>query len=154
MEMTKYIVVKLKEQSYGVDVQKVLSIERLEEVTEVPRSSPFIKGVINIRGETTPIIDLKERLHVEGTEPTVDSRILIVTTEGTQIGLIVDSATEVIDIDPAVIEQAPGIIGGVHEIYLKGVAKVANKLLILLDLERILDLDESNEIQEVIADQH
>lgn len=152
MEITKYIVVKLNEQPYGVHVQQVLSIERLQEVTAVPRSSQFIKGVVNLRGQTTPIIDLKERLHIGRAETRTDSRILIVTTGDVQIGLIVDAATAVVDIDPAFIEQPPKIIGGVHEIYLKGVAKTTNNLLILLDLERILDLDETNEVREIIAD--
>lgn len=152
MEITKYIVVKLKEQSYGVSVQQVLSIERLQEITAVPRSSAFIKGVINLRGETTPVIDLKERLEIGGTDPTDDSRVLVVEMDGVQIGLIVDSATEVIDIDPLVIEQPPEIIGGVHDVYLNGVAKLEKRLLILLNLERILDLKETNEVREIIED--
>lgn len=114
MEITKFIVLKLKEQSYGVNVQQILSIERLIEITEVPRSSPFIKGVINLRGETTPVIDLKERLQIDGAEQTDDTRILIVKLDDVQVGLIVDSATEVIDIDPAIIEPAPKKIGRAH----------------------------------------
>lgn len=152
MEITKFIVLKLKEQSYGVNVQQILSIERLIEITEVPRSSTFIKGVINLRGETTPVIDLKERLQIDGAEQTDDTRILIVKLDDVQVGLIVDSATEVIDIDPAIIEPAPKIIGGVHEIYLKGVAKLDDRLLVILDLERILDLSEAEEVREIIEE--
>lgn len=148
--INKYIVVKLKEQAYGVHVQQIISIERLEAITAIPRSSPFIKGVINLRGETTPIIDLKERLYIGKSEPTEDSRVLIVQLDEVQVGLIVDSATEVIDIDQAAIEPAPQIIGGVHEGFLKGVAKLEDKLLILLDLERILDLNEATEVREIV----
>lgn len=151
-EITKFIIVKLKEQSYGVDVKQVLSIERLQEITVVPRTSDFIKGVIQIHGEMTPIIDLKERLLIGETQPTDDNRILIIHIDDVQVGLIVDVATEVIDIDTEVIEPAPRIIGGVQDTFLKGVAKLDKELLILLDIERILDLNETNEVREVIEE--
>lgn len=151
-EITKFIIVKLKEQSYGVDVKQVLSIERLQEITVVPRTSDFIKGVTQIRGEMTPIIDLKERLLIGETQPTDDNRILIIHIDDVQVGLIVDVATEVIDIDTEVIEPAPRIIGGVQDTFLKGVAKLDKELLILLDIERILDLNETNEVREVIEE--
>ncbi|GAB3068773.1 chemotaxis protein CheW [Virgibacillus ainsalahensis] len=152
-EIKKFIVLKLKEQSYGVDVQQVLSIERMQEITKVPRTSEFIKGLIQLRGEMTPIIDLKERLRMEETKRTKDNRILIVHIDGVQVGLIVDSATEVIDIDTKVIEPAPKIIGGVHESFLNGVAKLEKDLLIILDLEQILNFDETNEVHEVMEEQ-
>lgn len=152
MEVTKFIVVKLREQSYGVSVHQVLSIEKIQEITKVPRASEFIKGVINLRGETTPVIDLKKRLYIDRTSPTEDSRILIVKVADVQIGLIVDSATEVIDIDPAIIEPAPEIVGGVHQVYLEGVAKLDERLLIILDLERILDFNETIEVQEIMEE--
>lgn len=153
-DINKYIILKLNEQSYGVHVQQVLSIERLQAITTVPRSSAFIKGVINLSGKTTPIIDLKERLYIGKSKPSEDSRVLVVQLEldDVQVGLIVDSATEVIDIDATAIETAPKLIGGVHDIFLKGVAKLGEELLILLDLERILDLNETMEVQEIVEE--
>ncbi|MFD2044945.1 chemotaxis protein CheW [Ornithinibacillus salinisoli] len=148
----KVIVFTLKEQRFGVNVQQVLSIEKLQEITKVPRTSDFIKGVINLRGETIPIIDLKERLHITETEMTNENRILIVNVEDVQVGLIVDSATDVIDIATELVEPAPKMIGGVHEVYLKGVAKLENELLILLDLEQIIDLEETTEVKEVVEE--
>lgn len=152
-EMIKFIVFKLKNQSYGVDVQQVLSIERIQEITAVPRTSAFIKGVIQLRGEMTPIIDLKERLQLGETEETDANRILVVQLDDIQVGLIVDSASEVIDIDPAVIEPAPKIIGEIQETFLKGVAKLEERLLILLDLEKVLDLNETNEVREILEEE-
>ncbi|MFZ3577036.1 chemotaxis protein CheW [Virgibacillus sp. DJP39] len=149
-EFLKVIVFQLKEQQYGVDIQHVRSIERLNEVTKVPGTSEFIKGVINLRGDITPIVDLKERLQIGSTSITGETRVLIVDVNNVQVGLIVDSATDVIDIDPNVIEDAPKIIGGVNEAFISGVAKLESKLLILLDFECILNLEELNEIQEVI----
>lgn len=148
----KVIVFTLKEQRFGVNVQQVVSIEKLQKITEVPRTSDFIKGVIHLRGETIPIIDLKERLQITKTETTDDNRILIVQVDDVQVGLIVDSATDVLDINTESIEPAPKMIGGVHETYLHGVANLDKELLILLDLERILDLEETNEVKEVIEE--
>ncbi|WP_337018061.1 chemotaxis protein CheW [Oceanobacillus massiliensis] len=151
-EVTKFIVFKLKDQSFGVEVQQVISIERLQKITEVPRTSEFIKGVTELRGETTPIIDLKERLLIDGTEITEDSRILVVFVQDMQVGLIVDAATEVKDIDHDMIQPAPKLIGGVRETFLRGVAKMDDNLLILLDLDRIVDLEETNELREVVLE--
>ncbi|WP_404454865.1 chemotaxis protein CheW [Virgibacillus necropolis] len=149
-ELLKVIVFQLKEQKYGVEIQHVRSIERVTDVTEVPGTSNFIKGVINLRGDITPIVDLKERLQIGDTNFTDETRVLIVDVNHVQVGLIVDSATDVIDINPNVVEDSPKIIGGVNEAFIKGVAKLESKLLILLDFECILNLDEINEVQEVV----
>ena len=114
-EVTKFIVFKLNNQSFGVAVQQVISIERLQEVTAVPRSSKFIKGVTELRGETTPVIDLKELLMLTESATTNDTRILVVSVENMQIGLIVDAATEVKDIEQNQIQAAPKLVAWIHE---------------------------------------
>ncbi|WP_249870259.1 chemotaxis protein CheW [Oceanobacillus saliphilus] len=152
-ELTKFIVFKLKDQSFGVDVQQVISIERLQEITEVPRTSEFIKGVTELRGETTPIIDLKERLRIAETENTDDSRILVVSVQDMQVGLIVDAATEVKDISSDVIQPAPRLIGGVRDTFIRGVANIDGNLLMLLDLQRIVDLEETKKLYEAITEE-
>jgi purine-binding chemotaxis protein CheW len=148
-ELFKVIVFQLKNEQYGVNIQQVRSIERLQNVTEVPRTADFIKGVINLRGEITPILDLKERLNVGETEYTDETRVLIVSINTIQVGLIVDSATDVINLNSATIDPPPKMIGGITEDFLTGVAKLEDNLLILLDLERVLNLNEINEIKEV-----
>ena len=152
-DATKYIVFKLKDQSFGVNVQQVISIERVQEITQVPRTSDFIKGLMELRGETTPIIDLKERLQLAETNTTDESRILVVSVMDMQVGLIVDEATEVKDVDQTMIHPAPKLVAGVHNTFLKGVAKIDGNLLILLDLERIIDLEETNELHEVFVEE-
>lgn len=149
-ELLKVIVFQLKGQKYGVDIQQVRSIERLQDVTNVPGTSDFIKGVINLHGDITPVVDLKERLQIEMTDYTDETRILIINVNNVQVGLIVDTATDVIDIDPEVIEASPKVIRGVNEAFINGVAKLEKALLILLDFEQILNLDEVNEVQEVL----
>lgn len=150
-DISKVIVFDLKTQQYGVDIQQVRSIEKLQDITTVPNTSSFIEGVINLRGEVIAIIDLRERLHIHKTDITEETRILIVNMNQVQVGLIVDSATEVLDIDPTSIDPAPQVVGDVDVTFVKGVAKLEERLLILLDLERVLNFDELTEVQEVVT---
>lgn len=147
---SKVIVFRLEDQEYGTDIQKIRSIERLEEVTRIPNVPEFIKGVINLRGEVIPIIDLKERLKLGQAVPTTDTRVLIVEIDDIQLGVIVDAATDVIDIDSSMVDPATSIMNGIHGAYLKGIAKLNNRLLILLNLERVLSNEEINDVKETV----
>lgn len=151
-KISKVIVFQLKDQQYGVDIQQIRSIEKLQNITTVPNTSDFIKGVINLRGEVIAIIDLRERLNIDQTDVTDHTRILIVSVNEVQIGLIVDSATDVLDIDPASIDPSPEIVGDIDVTFVKGVAKLESKLLVLLDLARVLSFQEINEVKEVIEE--
>ncbi|WP_096272553.1 chemotaxis protein CheW [Paucisalibacillus globulus] len=144
--LLKVIVITLNNQRYGINVQQILSIEKMQEITRVPRTSEFIKGVINLRGETIPVIDLKERLQLETSEPTNQSRILVIQVDAVTVGLIVDSATDVLDIDTNEIERASEMAGIVNEKYIAGIAKRAEELLLLLNLQTILNFEETEEV--------
>lgn len=148
-KITKFIVFTLRNQSFGVNVQQVLSIERMQEITPVPKTSEFIKGIINMRGETIPVVDLKERLAIEQTESTEENRILIVNMDDIKVGFIVDAATDVLDIDEESIDEAPDIVGDLKDEFIQGVAKLESDLLIILDLASILDFSEANEVKQV-----
>jgi len=145
-EEIKIIVFGLNDQEYGVEVTKVKSIERLENITRVPRTPKFVKGIINLRGTVTPIIDLKERLDIEGTDGTEHSRIIIISLGDIEVGLIVDSAYDVIDVPAQSIQPPPVIIGGVRSEYIRGIAKLEQRLLVLLNLDRILSAEELNQL--------
>lgn len=142
----KVIVFGLHDHEYGVEVTKVKSIERLESITRVPRTPKFVKGIINLRGTVTPIIDLKERLDIDGTEGTEHSRIIIISMGDIEVGLIVDSANDVIDVPAHLIQPPPIIIGGVRSEYIRGIAMLEQRLLVLLNLDRILSEDELKEL--------
>jgi len=150
-QVMKIIVFKLNEQSFGVEVNQVVSIERLQSITEVPGTSDFIKGVIPLRGEITPVLDLKERLSMKQITAANPSLIMIIIIDDIQIGLIVDDATEVRDIDSSTI-QSPSKISGVDETFIRGIAKVEDHLLILLDLENVTDQNETLQLKEVVND--
>lgn len=150
MEVQKKVIVfRLEDQEYATVIQNVRSIERMQEITGIPNVPYFIKGVINMRGEVTPIIDLKERLSIGKLNETNETRILIVEMNGIQTGLIVDAATDVIDIDASVVEPATNIVNRVNELFIEGVAKLENRLLLLLNLERVLNKQEINELEEL-----
>lgn len=145
----KAIVFRLKNEEYGVDVQQVRSIERLEHITRVPNAPAFVKGVINLRGVVTPVIDLRKRFGMEEAPYTDQNRIIIVRIGEVEVGLIVDAANDVIDIPLDQIEATPQIVGGVEAEYLRGVAKLGDRLLILLNLEKVLLMDEVEQLNRI-----
>ncbi|MEK3765010.1 MULTISPECIES: chemotaxis protein CheW [unclassified Solibacillus] len=138
----KVIVFQLADKEYAIPVSHVKGIEKLMHITRVPKTERFVKGVINLRGVVTPVIDLRERfdLPISGNEET--TRIIIITLETMEVGFIVDSANDVLDIDAASIEQQPEVVGSLEEEFIAGVAKLENRLLILLHLDKVLNPNE------------
>ncbi|GAA4871729.1 chemotaxis protein CheW [Paenibacillus vulneris] len=142
-EEIKVIVFALENEEYGVEVEKVRTIERMQPMTRVPKTPEFVRGVINLRGVVTPVIDLRGRFGFKETEFTDSSRIIIVGVNDIEVGLIVDSANDVIDVDTDSIEDPPEIVGGIKAKYLRGIAKVSDdRLLILLNLQEVLNKSE------------
>lgn len=143
----KIIVYQIENEEYAISVQHVGSIERVLPITRVPGTSDYVKGVINLRGVVTPVIDLKKRFYNKETNFTEQTRIIIVSIEEITIGLIVDSANDVIDIDKDLIEPAPEAIGSRVVDYISGVIKLDKRLFILLDLEKVLNKNELNDLK-------
>lgn len=135
----KVIVFQLAEKEYAIPVSHVKGIEKLLHITRVPKTARYVKGVINLRGVVTPVIDLRERfnLPISGNEDT--TRIIIIALETMEVGFVVDSANDVLDIDADSIEQQPEVVGSLEEEFIAGVAKLENRLLILLHLDKVLN---------------
>ncbi|HEX7065313.1 MAG TPA: chemotaxis protein CheW [Bacillales bacterium] len=150
----KAIVFQLNDEEYGVDILQVRSIEKLQAITRVPKAPHFVNGVINLRGIITPVIDLRKRFSLEERDETEDTRIIIVQVSETEVGLIVDGATDVIDIPEGAIEPPADIVGGVKAEYLRGVAKLENRLLIMLNLEKVLNPEEIEELKVLEENEH
>ncbi|MEK3886954.1 chemotaxis protein CheW [Bacillus sp. FSL K6-3431] len=134
----KVIVFKLNGNEYALSVEQVTAIEKMNYITRIPKVAAFIKGVINLRGVIIPIIDLKKRFGLGHTEYTDNTRIIIVSYQDVEVGLIVDSANDVLDIPVDAIEPQPEVIGAVEAEFISGVAKLEKRLLIMLNLENIL----------------
>ncbi|WP_322903942.1 chemotaxis protein CheW [Paenibacillus campi] len=143
MDELKVIVFKLASEEYGIEVDKVQTIERMMPITRVPKTLDFVKGVINLRGVVIPVIDLRGRFNLTQTEYNDQTRIIIVEVEKVQVGFIVDSANDVVDIKRSSIEKPPEVVGGVKARYLDGVAKLdEERLLIMLNLAEVLNKTE------------
>lgn len=149
MAEKKIIVFALGHEEYGVEVEKVKTIERMQKLTRVPKTPEFIKGVINLRGVVIPIIDLRSRFGLPEKEYTDNTRIVIVATGNIEVGMIVDSANDVTDIDTDHVEDPPEIVGGIRAKYLDGIAKLGDRLLVLLNLEQVLNQQELQQLEEL-----
>lgn len=148
-EEIKVIVFALADEEYGVEVEKVKTIERMMPMTRVPKTHNFIKGVINLRGVVVPVIDLRGRFGLLEGEYTDNTRIVIIVVNDMEVGLIVDSANDVIDVDTDLIQDPPEIVGGIRAKYLRGVAKVGERLLVLLNLQEVLNKSELIKLEEL-----
>ncbi|QFK71000.1 chemotaxis protein CheW [Pradoshia sp. D12] len=139
-QMQKVIVFELVNKEYAIPVEYVLSIEKVSTITRVPGVEPFVMGVINLKGTITPIIDLRMRFGLEQKEYDESSRIIIISFNEFEVGLIVDSARDVLEFPADLIEPQPKVIGMQEIDFINGVVKVDKRLLILIKLERILQV--------------
>ncbi len=138
---------------FGVDILMVQEIIRAAPITAVPNSPDFVEGVINLRGNIIPVIELRKRLGFSTPDVNMeDSWILILDIEGRITGFIVDSVTEVLKIQESGIEPPPDIVvAGLQSQYIRGVCEIDEKLLILLDFNCILLVDEIKKLREMKA---
>lgn len=134
------VVFRLGREEYGVSILQVQEIKRMTEITRVPHSPDYIKGVMNLRGSVLPVIDLKKRLSLPQQDYTDDTRIIIIKVEDITIGMIVDAVSEVTTIDQNSIEPPQAVVGGIAADYLSGVGKMESRLLILLNADAILGI--------------
>lgn len=147
---TKVILFTLDSDTYGVPIDQVQSIERVQSVTRIPNAAPFIEGVMNLRGLVIPVINVRKRFSMQPSEQTKESRIIIVEAESIQVGLLVDAAKEVLDLEIDKIEKTPEIIGGLDADYISGVCGIdEDHLLVLLNLKHVLNDEEIDALKSI-----
>jgi len=148
MGQIQLVTFELSGEEYGIDILKVHEIKRLKEIgiTYVPRAPEFVEGVINLRGDVIPIIDLAKRFELETEKNEKETRIIVVKQEEKYIGLTVDRVNEVLTIDSEVIEDPPQEISQINSFYISGIAKYEERLVIVLDIGNILSPREEEEI--------
>ncbi len=137
-ELLQLVSFNIGEEEFGVDILQVQEINRMLEVTRVPNAPEHVDGVINLRGKVIPIIDLRRRFGMDRKEHDKHTRIVVVELSGKVVGFVVDAVREVLRIPRSVTEPPPSIAGSVNEEYITGVGKLEDRLLILLDLEKVL----------------
>jgi purine-binding chemotaxis protein CheW len=143
------VVFDLNEEAYGVDISQVREIIRMQEITRVPRAPEFIEGIINLRGKVIPVVDLRARFSMPETERTDEHRIVVVDVEGQDIGMVVDAVKEVSRIPSSSIEPPSSVITTNDSEYLTGIVKTDEKLIILLDIAKVISNSEAAALAEV-----
>ena len=138
-------------ENYGVDIGSVESIVKMQAITTIPHSLPFVEGITNLRGVVLPVFNLRSRFSMPAHEPDKNSRIVIALSETYKVGMIVDSVSEVLRIQDQEIEPPPPMVTTVDSSYITGIAKVGGRLIIILNLSRILSMDEQLQLQQVVA---
>lgn len=131
----------LSREEYGVDVRLVQEIIRVSEITPVPRAPESIKGVINLRGRIIPVVDLKRKLGLGDVAPDRRARIVVVKLRERLVGLLVDAASQVLKVPVSTIDPAPEAVLEIDADFIRGVAKLPDRLIILMDLQKILSLE-------------
>jgi purine-binding chemotaxis protein CheW len=145
-ELLQLVSFKIGDAEFGVDILRVQEINKMMELTVVPNTPPFVEGVVNLRGRIIPVLNLRARLGLEVKEYDSETRIIVVELIDKTIGFIVDEVKEVLRIPKSITEQPPEIVSGVDSEYITAIGKLEDRLLILLDLTKILSNDEQEEL--------
>ncbi|MBX5464907.1 MAG: chemotaxis protein CheW [Clostridia bacterium] len=138
------VVLELDGQAYGAAIGSVREVLAFQPVTRVPQAPAFVLGVINLRGRIIPVIDLRRRLGLPAAEPGPLSRIVVVEDGEELVGMLVDGVSEVLDVPLALVEPPGELVRGEGVSFLRGVARLEERLVILLALERVLDAEEKS----------
>jgi len=137
-ETIKLVIFRVNDEEYGVDVSLIKSIERMMQITRVPNVQEYIMGVMNLRGSVIPVVDLRVRFGFPATEIKEETRIIVLSIDELEVGIIVDSCSDVTDIKRENIEPPPSVVGAIESTFIQGVTKIDRRLVILLDMEQTL----------------
>lgn len=148
-EILQLVSFKIANEEFGVDILNVQEINKMTQITRVPNAPDFVEGVINLRGRVIPIIDLRTRLKLEKKEHDKDTRIIVVEIAGKTVGFIVDAVKEVLRIPTSIIEPPPQLATGIDSDFIRAVGKLEDRLLILIDLEKVLTEQDKEQLKSV-----
>lgn len=150
-ELLQLVSFSIGEEEFGVDILNVQEINKMIKITKVPNAPHFVEGVINLRGRVIPVIDLRTRLNMGKIAEDKDTRIIVVEIKTKTIGFIVDAVSEVLRIPKSITETPPEIVTGINSEFISAVAKLEDRLIILIDLNKILLQNEFNLIENSAA---
>lgn len=141
-ELLQLVTFSISEEEFGVNILKVQEIIRTMEITKVPRAPEFVEGVINLRGKVIPIIDLRRRFNLAPKPHDKNTRIIVIEINNIIVGFVVDAVSEVLRIPASTVEPPPPVVAGVDSDYVSGVGKLQERLLIMLDLDKLLSSED------------
>jgi len=149
-DVRQLVVFRLSDGSYALDIQVVREINRLIDITSVPKAPDFVEGIINLRGTIIPVVDLGLRFEMPRTEHSKDTRIVVVESEGHTLGLVVDEVSEVLRIPEEEIDPATNMTTtGINVDYVTGVGKVGERLILILSPERLFTVEEKARLRKI-----
>ena len=137
MNENQIVVCELKNECYGIEISKVFEIIRIQPITAVPAAPSYVDGVINLRGRIVPVVDLAVMFNMPHTAATKASRIVVVGSGESRVGLIVDGVSQVLMVPEDAVDPTPAVAAGGNSDYLRGIARVAESLIMLLHLDAI-----------------
>ena len=137
-EILQFVTFTLNNEEYAVDILSVQEINRIAEITKVPNSEEYVEGVVNLRGKVIPIINLRNKFGFEDKEKDDSSRIIIMEINNITNGLIVDAVSEVLRIPSSIIEPTPPMSSDQNSKFIRGIAKLDSRLIILLDIDNLI----------------
>lgn len=143
----KFLTFFLADEEYGIEILKVQEIIGLLPITRVPRTPPFIRGVINLRGKVISVVDLRLKFGMEEKEATSETCIIVVQAVGMEMGIMVDKVSEVLAIATSEIDDAPSFGTTVNTDYILGIGKAQGKVKLLLDIDKVLSKQERMDLQ-------
>ncbi|NLK21881.1 MAG: purine-binding chemotaxis protein CheW [Epulopiscium sp.] len=152
MATRQEVIFKLGGEEYGLDIMKVYGIEKYHQVTKIPNTPEYIEGIINLRGEVHPIYNLRKKFKMPEKPIDDETKMIIVNSNEMMIGFIVDAVIEIRHIEEENIKPAPRLISGIDRRYITGVAKIDDRMVILLDVDLILEEEEKKEMSQVLEE--
>lgn len=141
-ELLQLVTFSVDVEEFGVNILKVQEIIRIMEITKVPQAPEFVEGIINLRGKVIPIIDLRHRFGLVPKTHDKNTRIIVIEVKSIIVGFVVDAVSEVLRIPASTVEPPSPIVAGVDSDYISGVGKLQDRLLIMLDLDKLLSIDD------------
>jgi purine-binding chemotaxis protein CheW len=140
---------RLANEEYGIEITKIQEIILIGEVTRIPQTPDYIKGLINLRSNVITVVDLRQRFGMECTDYTDATRIMVVNIQGRTIGMIVDAVSEVLRVNNNQLSPPPPVVAALGRTYITGLAKIKDRLLIMLNIDELLTADESQTLATV-----
>lgn len=149
---TQVVTFLLGREEYAIEILQVQEIVMMTEITRMPKAPHFIEGIVNLRGQMIPIIDMRKRLDLAEAINNQDTRIIILNVSDETVGMIVDGVREVLRIPDAAISPPPKMIKGISAEYLRGIGRLGERLLIMLDLDKVFSADEAAALRQMSPD--
>ncbi|MGA2480249.1 MAG: chemotaxis protein CheW [Spirochaetia bacterium] len=133
-------------EEYGLELLRVKEVIRMRQITWLPKAPSCVKGIINLRGDVIPIIDLRERFGLASQEKSAMTRVIVVDVDGKSVGMVVDSASQVVRVPADQFDPPPSVMGAESRDFITAVGKLGDKLIIMIDIDRILSTEELGQI--------